>query len=220
MNLYEKIQEARVRLQAENIKMTGKNTYAGYEYFELDDFIKPLNKIMADLKMTAIPSFSNESATLTVIDALNPKDFFVISSPMGTAQLKGCHEVQNIGAVETYQRRYLYQALFDIAESDGLNKTQGKPTPSQTSVSVPKKAETNKIDKDIVKDEKGGELPFKDVERISNEDVVKDALKGTQWTIDVVERSAMKNYGRTISELNAQQLKALVLRIEGAKNNG
>jgi hypothetical protein len=41
---------------------------------------------------------------------------------MSTASLKGCHEVQNLGAVETYIRRYLYQTAFEIVEADELNK--------------------------------------------------------------------------------------------------
>jgi hypothetical protein len=47
------------------------------------------------------------------------------TSPMGSAQLKGCHEVQNIGAVETYQRRYLYVTALAIVEHDALDATTG-----------------------------------------------------------------------------------------------
>lgn len=126
MNLYEKIQEVRVKLANTKIQMTGDNKFAGYKYFELDDFLKPLNEYMREVKMTAYASFTAESATLTAVNSEKPEETLTISSPLGSAALKGCHEVQNIGAVETYQRRYLYQALFDIAESDGLNATQGK----------------------------------------------------------------------------------------------
>lgn len=125
-NLYEKIQNVRNDLQKANIKMSGKNTFAGYEYFELADFLKPLNELMAKYQMTAIPSFTSDLATLTAINCENPDERFTITSPFSSASLKGCHDVQNIGAVETYQRRYLYQAMFDIAESDSLNATQGQ----------------------------------------------------------------------------------------------
>ena len=128
MNLFEKIQAIRVDLKNEELKQTGWNSYAEYSYFELDDFLTPLNRLMKEYKMTAIPSFNREVATLTAINIENPEEMFTITSPFGSAQLKGCHEVQNIGATETYQRRYLYQALFDISESDALNKTQGKPS--------------------------------------------------------------------------------------------
>lgn len=127
MNIYEKIQKVRVEFSKLNIKMTGHNGYAEYDYFELNDFLKPLNELMLDNKMTAIASFTGELATLTAINFEKPEEVYTISSPFGAASLKGCHEVQNIGAVETYQRRYLYQAMFDISEHDGINAVQGKP---------------------------------------------------------------------------------------------
>ena len=52
MNIYEKIQAVRVDLENEQIKMTGHNEFARYDYFELDDFIKPLNALMHKYKMT------------------------------------------------------------------------------------------------------------------------------------------------------------------------
>lgn len=126
MTIFEKIQTVRVELKKRELKMTGRNKYAEYDYFELNDFLTPLNELMSQYKMTAIPSFSKEVAKLTAINFEKPEETYTIESPMGTAMLKGCHEVQNIGAVETYQRRYLYQAMFDIAESDAINGTQGK----------------------------------------------------------------------------------------------
>lgn len=127
MNIFEKIQTIRVELRGIKLKMSGKNRFANYEYFELGDFLPALNELMLKYKMTAIASFTREKATLTAINCENPEERYTIESPFGTADLKGCHEVQCIGAVETYQRRYLYQALFDIAESDGLDKSQGDP---------------------------------------------------------------------------------------------
>lgn len=129
MNIFEKIQKIRNDLTQVKIKKTGRNEYAGYDYFELDDFIRPLNELMQKYGMTAIPSFTAENASLTAINIEKPEETYTITSPFGSANLKGCHEVQNIGAVETYQRRYLYQAMFDIAEHDALNATQGKKEP-------------------------------------------------------------------------------------------
>lgn len=206
MNLFEKIQAIRVRLQEEPIKMTGKNTYAGYDYFELDDFLKPLNRLMQEYKMVAIPSFAQDVATLTAINCEKPDEVFTITSPMGSASLKGCHEVQNVGAVETYQRRYLYQAMFDISESDALNKTQGK---EEAVKKQPPKQPQNSPEK-----------PFPEASKDDNVATIKQALKGTNWTIDQAEQVSIKCFGRYINELNVQQLKSLILRIEEAKKNG
>lgn len=123
MNLFEKIQAIRVELREQNLKPTGKNEFAKYSYFELDDFLPQLNRLMKQYNMTAIASFTIETASLTAINIEAPEERFVITSPFSSASLKGCHEVQCVGAVETYQRRYLYQALFDIGEKDGLDST-------------------------------------------------------------------------------------------------
>jgi hypothetical protein len=37
---------------------------------------------------------------------------------MSEANLKGCHPVQNLGAVQTYLRRYLYMAALEIVEQE------------------------------------------------------------------------------------------------------
>jgi hypothetical protein len=45
---------------------------------------------------------------------------------MSTAALRGCHEVQNLGAVQTYIRRYLWVAALEIVEHDALDATTGR----------------------------------------------------------------------------------------------
>jgi hypothetical protein len=49
-----------------------------------------------------------------------------ITSPLSEANLKGCHPVQNVGACETYARRYLWVAALEIVEHDALDATTGK----------------------------------------------------------------------------------------------
>ena len=39
MNIYEKLQTARVELQKTALKKSGVNKFAGFKYFELGDFI-------------------------------------------------------------------------------------------------------------------------------------------------------------------------------------
>jgi hypothetical protein len=61
---------------------------------------------------------------------------------MGSANLKGCHEVQNIGAVETYQRRYLYVTALAIVEHDALDAVTGDSKVVEAKVET--KVETKK----------------------------------------------------------------------------
>jgi len=64
---------------------------------------------------------------MTITDLDKTDDKIIFESPMSTASLKGCHEVQNLGAVETYLRRYLYQTAFEIMESDFVENSTKNP---------------------------------------------------------------------------------------------
>jgi hypothetical protein len=126
MNIYEKLQNVRCELQKRTFKKSGKNAYAGYEYFELSDFLPTINELMLEHKLTTSVSFNSEIATLTLINIEKPEETIIFTSPMSSASLKGCHDVQNLGAVQTYLRRYLYVNAFEIVEHDPLDKTAGK----------------------------------------------------------------------------------------------
>lgn len=126
MNIYEKLQTIRCLLQKENFKKSGNNKFAGYEYFELGDFLPRINEAMLAHKITSNISFGTDLAILTIIDIDKPEDKITFTSPMSEAALRGCHPVQNLGAVQTYLRRYLYMTAFEIVEHDALDGTTGK----------------------------------------------------------------------------------------------
>lgn len=117
MTIYEKLAEARTRL---NVKKTGRNNFAKYGYFELADFLPEINLLAKELGFVCLVSFDAEKATMTIKDATGEGEI-IFTSPMSTASLKGCHEVQNLGAVQTYLRRYLYQTAFEIVEAEQLD---------------------------------------------------------------------------------------------------
>lgn len=130
MSVYTKLNEARARFHSLELKKTGHNKFAGYNYFELGDFLIPALSVFCDVGLCAVVSFDKDIARMTIIDLdWKPGEIgqsLEITSPMGSAALKGCHEVQNIGAVETYQRRYLWVAALEIVEHDALDATTGK----------------------------------------------------------------------------------------------
>ena len=126
-NIYQKLAKARAELKAKNIKASGSNKYAGYSYFDLSDILPVITELELQNGILSVVRYNDSLATLTVYNAENPEEHIEFSSPMSTAELKGCHAVQNLGAVETYVRRYLYLAAYEIVESDSLDKTQGKP---------------------------------------------------------------------------------------------
>lgn len=133
MNVYEKLQKARVELQSLNLKKTGNNKFAGYQYYELADFLPSINKIMLDLKLSSYVKFTQDLAILHIVNSETTDEIIEFTSTIADAQLKGCHPVQNLGAVQTYIRRYLYTNAFEIVESDALDLTTGKEDKKQQS---------------------------------------------------------------------------------------
>jgi len=125
MNVYQKLNAAREEFHRAKLKKSGMNKFAGYQYFELGDFIIPALEIFKRHGLTSVITFGTEAAHLTIVDNDKPEDRIIISSPMSTAALKGCHEVQNLGAVQTYLRRYLWVAALEIVEHDALDATTG-----------------------------------------------------------------------------------------------
>jgi hypothetical protein len=126
MNIYQKLNQAREQFHQIKMEKSGKNTFAKYDYFTLSDFIKPALKVMSANGLCATVSFDALIATMTIVNIEKPDETIVLTSPMGSALLKGCHEVQNIGAVETYQRRYLWVAALEIIEQDALEESTGQ----------------------------------------------------------------------------------------------
>ena len=141
MTIYEKLAEARTLL---NVKKSGRNNFAKYGYFELADFLPEINLLAKELGFVCLVSFDAEKATMTIKDATGEGEI-IFTSPMSTAELKGCHAVQNLGAVQTYLRRYLYQTAFDIVEAEQLDAL---PLDRQEAKQQVRAEEKKKIDDD------------------------------------------------------------------------
>jgi hypothetical protein len=115
--------EARIKLQSMELKKSGHNKFAGYKYFELGDFLPQIQDIFNKIGLCSFISFTSEYATLTIIDTEDNSQV-VFTSPMAEANLKGSHAIQNIGAVETYSRRYLYVSALEIVEHDAIDASE------------------------------------------------------------------------------------------------
>jgi hypothetical protein len=124
MSVHKKLMEARIELQGTQLKKSGLNKFAGYSYFELGDFLPTIQAIFNRLGLCGVVSYSIEYATLTITDT-EDGTVIVITSPMAEANLKGTHPIQNLGAVETYSRRYLWMTAMEIVEHDVLDASTG-----------------------------------------------------------------------------------------------
>ena len=137
MSVYKKLQQARMLLQNTKLTKSGKNKFAGYEYFELGDFLPAIQKICNDVGLCGVVSFNEQMAYLQINDVEDGTSV-MFTSPMSSASLKGCHDVQNLGAVQTYLRRYLWTNAFEIVEHDALDATTGAVEPVKKPVAEPK----------------------------------------------------------------------------------
>lgn len=150
MSVYKKLQQARIRLQGTKLHKSGKNKFAGYEYFELGDFLPAIQTICNDIGLCGVVSFTEHMAYLQINDTEDGTSI-MFSSPMSSAALKGCHEVQNLGAVQTYLRRYLWTNAFEIVEHDALDATMGGSEPAKKpeplAIKVDPKAKEEKTSK-------------------------------------------------------------------------
>lgn len=158
MNVYQKLQKARVELQSRNLKKTGYNNFANYNYFQLDDFLPSVNEIFEKLGLFGYFNIepkefdengvSHETAVLTVINTDNTAESITYRTETAEAGTKGT-AIQNLGSKHTYMRRYLYMEALEITESDGVdglpddekNKAQ-KPVKSTADIkATPKQIE-------------------------------------------------------------------------------
>ena len=131
MSVHKKLMQARIELQGTQLKKSGINKFAGYSYFELGDFLPTIQAIFNKLGLCGVVSYAADVATLTITD-VEDGTCLVVTSPMAEANLKGTHPIQNLGAVETYQRRYLWMTAMEIVEHDILDATTGyEETPAK-----------------------------------------------------------------------------------------
>ena len=129
MNIYQKLAEARQKLKDAGLKQSGKNKGVGYTYFDLSDILPHTTKLEKELGLLSVVSFSDDEGILTIYNSEDASEKIVFASPLRGAELRGCHPVQNLGAAETYVRRYLYLLAYEIDETESLDMQQesGKP---------------------------------------------------------------------------------------------
>jgi hypothetical protein len=140
--------DARIALGQRDLKKSGRNKFADYSYFELVDFLPATMMIFHKLQLASVVSFTQDMATLTITDT-EDGSAVTITSPMAEANLKGSHPIQNLGAVQSYQRRYLWLTAMEIVEHDAIDSSE--PDMPKPAVKPPVKQEVKPEAKPSVK---------------------------------------------------------------------
>ena len=127
-----KLQVARVMLQKENLTKTGKNDFAHFDFFQLEDFLPQINEIFAKLGLhsefnitTEVVAYEEKStvavesgdlicitktpilkemATLVITDVLKPDDVEVYEMEVAPVQI-GNNTKQNISTVKKSRQK-------------------------------------------------------------------------------------------------------------------
>jgi hypothetical protein len=147
MGVHKKLMAARMSLQEAPLKKSGHNKFAGYSYFELGDFIPTITEIFYNIGLCGVVSFDKDLATLCITDTDDGSQI-VLTSPMAEANLKGCHPIQNLGAVETYTRRYLWVSAMEIVEHDALDSSPPVREEKQAPIITPTQGAMDSIPED------------------------------------------------------------------------
>jgi hypothetical protein len=198
MNIYQKLNAARDKFHSQEIKKSGLNKFAGYKYFELGDFVVPALKIFSEIGITSVIKFEKEYGFMDLINTSEPSERILFSSPMSEASLKGCHPVQNLGAVETYIRRYLWVCALEIVEHDALDSADPKDV--QKDVEVKKevkkeaKKEVKKEAEPVESDDAFIEILLDWAVKCNEPDELASIWKANQKRIDAIKKSLPDQY--------------------------
>ena len=186
--VHKKLMAARIRLQGTKLQKSGLNKFAGYKYFELGDFLPEIQNIFNDLGLCGVVSYDANYATLSITDT-DDGTVIVIASPMAGAELKGAHPIQNLGAVETYQRRYLWMTAMEIVEHDVIDSSSHEVSRKTEEPKAEPKVEPKVAPKKYVK---GDKLPPEWVEPNPAWTIEIKAEDPDQWSQLLIDATKLK----------------------------
>ena len=185
-NVFAKLLEARVKFLAAGVKKSGKNMHLKFTYFELEDIVPVATPIFAELGLLPLVNFTDEAATMTVVNVDEPSEIIQFTSPMRNIEGNAAtNAVQALGASETYQRRYLYMAALDITESDTLDGTAGAPAPAPAPKAPPTPEQREAVKKELTNAEgNASDLQIKQLKNALTQLRSKDPSK-EEWIAQV-----------------------------------
>lgn len=123
--LNESIISIRVKLQNAKLKKSGKNKFAGFEYFELADFLPKLNELMLEEGLNDRFYIKDNLAYLEIQkgDETNTYSmpFVMFNTPLNKNGQPSMQDIQYLGALNTYYKRYLYLNAFGITDGEVID---------------------------------------------------------------------------------------------------
>lgn len=182
LNIYQKLSKARLEFQKTGIKKTGLNRHSEYKYFELNDIVPTATPILDKLGLLFVTTFPDGVPTGILYD-MDSEDTIIFNSQKDDEHLvttggkKIMLSIQETGAKETYQRRYLYMQLLDIVETDAIDmgsvdedESEAKPATKKSTAKKSTKPATSTEREAIKKDliDADGEATETQIKSIKN----------------------------------------------------
>jgi hypothetical protein len=139
MSVYGQLQKARMMLLSSDIKKSGMNKFAGFQYFELADVLPAITKIFDEIGLCGVVRFTSDTATLTIYDAIDVGHGSIeFTSPLVYADMSKSQAIQNLGSTHTYMRRYLWLMAMEIVEHDAVDAAPQDEKPKAKPKAEPK----------------------------------------------------------------------------------
>lgn len=207
MNVFQKLQLARVRFLEAGVDKSGKHMKLEYKYFELADIVPKAEQIFLEIGLMMVPSMYGDKATARVYNVNDREDFIDFVAPytpiapiVSNAGNQVTNEMQATGSSITYIRRYLWQLVLDIIEADNIDASLGSndggndtPTPApKTTKKAPVTAEKRQE--------------------------IKKELTDTSVPADELQITALKTALKKLLELDAEQesfVQSVAMKTEG-----
>lgn len=123
--LNESIISIRVKLQNAKLKKSGKNKFAGFDYFELSDFLPKLNELMLEEGVNDLFTIKEGYAKLILIKGEEKQEYEIpferFETPLNKSGQPSMQDIQYLGALNTYYKRYLYLNALGITDGEVID---------------------------------------------------------------------------------------------------
>ena len=113
-SVMKKLQKSRVDWQSKPRKKSGFNKFQNFKYFVLKDILPTVNEIFNKNGLYSQYNLTKDYAELIITDS-STGDYLIYKIPV---QKLDNPTMQNIGAINTYSKRYLYMNALEIEEDE------------------------------------------------------------------------------------------------------
>lgn len=132
MNVRRKLLHARNLFLAENVKPSGYNGYADFDYFELSDIVPVANRIFEKVGLMLWVSFHDGICEGRLDNLDKDEDWLLFTIPqvhLAEPAKYRMSELQALGSEITYIRRYMYMIVLDIVQADEIDAVKHDEAP-------------------------------------------------------------------------------------------